>query len=207
MLEVREYNIDSVITFRKTNEEFGGLSNMASGFSLNINGIIIPSAEHLYQACRYPMNPEIQHKIISQRSPMTAKMISKKYYHLSRPDWDNVRIKVMRWVLEIKLSQNWSSFGQLLLRTGNLPIVEYSYKDKIWGAVKSQDNKLVGVNALGRLLMEARDKYVKPNIYLKCVEPIPISVFLLYNNEIETACDDLYRELDYRSKFLIPYKW
>lgn len=75
--------------FRKTTEPFGGLSNMASGYALYINEVIIPSSEHLYQSMRYPTNPEIQFgNYISQDNAMKAKMISNKYKsHYSRPDW------------------------------------------------------------------------------------------------------------------------
>lgn len=195
MHRYRLYHIDEVITFRKTNEEFGGLSNMASGYSLFINNIIIPSSEHLYQALRYPLFPDIQHEIISQDNAMKAKMISNKYKSkYSRPDWEDIQIKVMRWALEIKLSQNWDSFGDLLKRTANKDIVEFSHKDKIWGAVLN-NNVLEGVNALGRLLMELRSKYIHTNNRIYCVEPLNISAFLLYDFHIERICDEAYSDL------------
>jgi len=50
----RKYKKEEVITFRSTKESFGALSNMASGFSILVNDVIIPSSEALYQACRYP---------------------------------------------------------------------------------------------------------------------------------------------------------
>lgn len=71
-MNIRKYNSDEAIVFRKTTAPFGGLSNMASGFSLYINEIIVPSSEHLYQAMRYPTNPEIQFEIISQDNAMKA---------------------------------------------------------------------------------------------------------------------------------------
>lgn len=64
--------------FWKTADRFGSLSNMASGFPLLINGILIQSNEALYQAMRYPFHPEIQQEIIEQPSPMSAKMKAKK---------------------------------------------------------------------------------------------------------------------------------
>ena len=62
-MNIRNYNAKEAIVFRKTTEPFGGLSNMASGYALYINELIIPSSEHLYQAMRYPTNPEIQFEI------------------------------------------------------------------------------------------------------------------------------------------------
>src|SRR5690606_33373290 len=105
---MRLYNIAEVITFSKTNEAFGELSNMSSKFPLFVNDIVIPSSEALYQAMRYSLFPKAQNEIIVQASPMTAKMISKKYNQYSRQDWELIKLKVMRWVMEIKLSQHWS---------------------------------------------------------------------------------------------------
>ncbi|MFK7060257.1 NADAR family protein [Flavobacterium oreochromis] len=197
-MEFRNYNIHEVVTFRKTTEKFGGLSNMAAGYGVVVNNVIIPSAEHLYQAMRYPHYPQIQNEIISQVSPMTAKMISKKYYKYSRPDWDFVRIKIMRWVLEIKLSQNWDKFNELLLTTENKAIVEFTYKDKVWGAVQ-EGNHLVGINALGRLLMELREKYTLTNTKPLCVNPLEIQLFNLYSQPIDVVCNDILNKEIYYS--------
>jgi len=68
------YQRDECAIFLKTAERFGGLSNMAGGYALSINGIRIPTSEALYQACRFPDKPELQKIIIGQKSPMTAKM-------------------------------------------------------------------------------------------------------------------------------------
>ncbi len=191
MSQFRKYPIKESISFRKTNEVFGGLSNMSSGYSLNVNGIVIPTAEHLYQACRFPDYPEIQEAIILESSPMNAKAISRKYNHLTRADWENVRIKIMRWCLQIKLSQNWDKFSSLLIQTGDKNIVEYTQKDKLWGATLDGDF-YIGVNALGRLLMEVREDFVKKNVQPYCVEPLTIKLFMLFSEEIQVVCNDAY---------------
>lgn len=131
---------------------------MAGGFSIEVEGVRILSSEALYQAMRYSNNPDYQREIISQRSPMTAKMISKKYRPSTREDWEEVKIIIMRWCLRVKLIQNWNNFGGLLLNTSNKQIVEESVKDDFWGAKPSDINLLVGTNALGRLLMELREE-------------------------------------------------
>ena len=157
--DIRIYSIDNAITFKKTKEKYGGLSNMASGYPINLNNIRILTSEALYQSLRYPEYPEFQKEIILQRSPMTAKMISKKYLKMTRHDWDTSRISIMRWCLKIKLMQNWDKFGMLLLSTQDKRIVELSTKDKFWGAILNEEQgKIVGTNALGRLLMELREE-------------------------------------------------
>lgn len=195
----RTYNSSDVIAFKSTKEEFGGLSNMAPGFSLRVNDIIIPSAEALYQVCRFPLFPQIQEEIICQNSPMTAKMISRKYHGHTRQDWEEVKYDIMYWVLKVKLSQNYEKFYQLLKKTADSPIVELSSKDKDWAVVAEGNNTLRGKNALGRLLMQLRSEFVSDNNSIDCVAPLNINGFLLYGSEIETVCNP---EIEYENNFL-----
>jgi len=187
---LRTYVRGEVVVVYKTKEDFGGLSNMASGYPLQINGVRILTSEALYQACRFPHMPEVQREIIGQHSPMTAKMKSKPHRKDSRPDWDEVRYKVMRWCLRVKLSQNYEEFGRLLLATRNQPIVEQSRKDDYWGAKLAGEtgDTLIGQNVLGRLLMELREKLKEDaEGALKTVPPLGIPDFLLMGKPIETV--------------------
>lgn len=172
-VEAGIYDRSSCVTFRSTSEKFGGLSNMAPGFPLAVNGIHIRTSEALYQACRFPHMPDVQRMIFDEISPMTAKMKSKRYRKLSRPDWDEVgRLGIMRWCLRVKLAQNWDRFGGLLRATGAQDIVEESRKDVFWGAKLAHYDKLVGSNVLGRMLMELRDELLRgPCEGLRMVEP------------------------------------
>ncbi|HXI43680.1 MAG TPA: NADAR domain-containing protein, partial [Bryobacteraceae bacterium] len=189
--KTRAYRPEECIVFRRTNEDFGGLSNMAPGFPLEVNGVRIRSSEALYQACRFPDRPEIQRLIIQQTSPMTAKMKSKPYRESTRGDWDAVRVNVMRWCLRVKLAENWSTFKDLLLATGDRSIVEESRKDDFWGAKKADDGTLVGRNVLGRLLMELRQEIKGPNPeFLQRVEPLDIPQFLLFGKVIGSVRQD-----------------
>ena len=187
---LRTYVRGDVVVVYKTKEDFGGLSNMASGYPLQINGVRILTTEALYQACRFPHLTEVQREIIGQHSPMTAKMKSKPYRKDSRPDWDEVRYKVMRWCLRVKLAQNYTEFGRLLLATRDRPIVEQSRKDDYWGAKLADEvgDTLIGQNVLGRLLMELREK-LKDDAdgMLKMVSPLGIPNFLLLGKPIDTV--------------------
>jgi type I restriction enzyme S subunit len=187
--QVRTYDPAASVVFLKTNERFGGLSNMAPGFPLRVNGVRIRTAEALYQACRFPHLPDVQRKIIDEHSPMTAKMRSKPFRKDSRPDWDAVRVKIMRWCLRVKLAQNWGEFGRLLLATGDRPIVEQSRKDDFWGAKVADDGSLVGMNVLGRLLMELREQLKGDEAEsLRFIESLAISEFLLFGQPIKAIC-------------------
>ena len=206
----RAYLINEVCSFRKTREEFGGLSNMASGYPLKVNGITILSSEAIYQACRFPDFPEVQEKIILQKSPMSAKMVGKPHKEKTREDWDRVRIEVMYWCLRVKLAQNFMTFGQLLESTNGKPIVEISSKDQFWGTVKAKNSEhLIGINALGRLLMKLRQEYNSAKRFdLLCVEPVNISNFVLLGEPIRIVDErqTFLRNLESHWKLINSYK-
>ena len=157
--EPRRYDAATSAVFHKTREAYGGLSNMAAGFPLIVNGIDIRTSEALYQICRFPHIPEVQLEILAERSPMTAKMRSKPWRHETRADWMEVRVRIMRWTLRVKLVQNWESFSKVLFETGDRYIVEKKTKRAdFWGAQVQEDGSFYGKNVLGRLLMEIRDQ-------------------------------------------------
>lgn len=186
-VQTRTYARRESIVFRMTKERFGGLSNMASGFPLEVNGVRIWSSEALYQACRFPHLPAVQELIIRERSPMTAKMRSKPHRKDSRPDWEKINVTVMKWCLRVKLAQNWTTFGDLLLSTGEAPIVEESTRDKFWAAEPLDDGTLVGGNVLGRLLMELREEFRGTNKQLLTRVMAPnIANFLFLGKPIGT---------------------
>jgi len=176
--------VHRLLCFLRTREAFGGLSNMASGFPLSVNGVKIRTSEALYQACRFPHLPNVQRLIIEQNSPMTAKMKGKPYRKDSRPDWDRVRAKIMRWSLRVKLVQNYRAFSTLLLSTGDRPIVEESRKDDFWGAMPVDPDTLIGMNVLGRLLMELREEVRRLEAPLAEVPPLDIPDFSLLSRPI-----------------------
>ena len=151
------YDRDLAVVFKKTKEQFGGLSNMASGYPLLINDKQWRTTEALYQALRFPDRPDIQEEIRSKASPMAAKMSSKPHRQkLSRADWEEIRIDVMYWCLKVKLFQNSVKFSELLKSTGKFDIVEESKRDGFWGAIVTNSDSLKGKNVLGKLLMRLR---------------------------------------------------
>jgi ribA/ribD-fused uncharacterized protein len=193
---IRIYSAINSIIFKKNNDEFGDLSNMSMKFPLKVNDINILNTEAIYQACRFPHLIDLQKKIILERSPMKVKMISNANKKYSREDWDTVKLKIMKWCLNIKLAQNFISFGYVLDATRDLSIVENSSRDNYWGAIPNEDASLyVGQNALGRLLMQLRDEYRSANKYsLLIVQKPQIENFTLYGKEIG--------QIDNRSKFI-----
>lgn len=164
---------------------------MASGFSLCVSGVDVRSSEALYQLCRYPDLPEAQLEILRERSPMTAKMKSKKYRSQTRSDWLDVRVPIMKWCLRVKLVQNYESFSRVLEETGSKPIVEKKIKrEDFWGAKVQEDGSFVGRNVLGRLLMELREKVRAGEYDEKSIVPPPVSGMLILGRPIgETTAE------------------
>jgi ribA/ribD-fused uncharacterized protein len=183
------YKANECVVFRKTHEDFGGLSNMAGGYVIRVNEWNIWSSEHLYQMCRFPDFPAIQSEINATSNPMRAKMCSKKYRNdFTRKDWRDVQEDIMFWCLRMKLSANIEKFGALLKTTVGKMIVEDSHRDRFWGAVrnKKNPNELIGENRLGKLLVKLRNFYLNSNRkQIETVDIPAITNFKLYGDELK----------------------
>ena len=136
------------ISFKKVNEKWGDFSNM-SNLPVKVNGIIFKNTEMLYQVMRFTEYPEIQRELINQKSPMSVKMISKKYRKqgFTRKNWgdenvksinNNDRVKIMEWCLRLKLRDNFKEISALLLASKNLDIIEYAPRksDIFWELIQ-----------------------------------------------------------------------
>lgn len=176
------------VYFYKTKEKYGELSNMCSGFPLSVNGLKILTSEALYQSLKYPNNPEIQLNIIKQKSPMAAKMVQKPCKEFIRSDWDEVKVKVMHYCLQLKLFQNYDKFKIILESTKNMPIVEKSKKDAFWGAIEN-NGYFEGNNILGKLLVKLRDEYIHDKKIMYSVLPLQIKDFKLNGFDINEILD------------------
>jgi ribA/ribD-fused uncharacterized protein len=180
----QRYSRVGSVVFSKTKERYGGFSNMCGGYPLKVNGVEFRTSESLYQSCRYPDHPEVQRYVIDQTSPMMSKRVPNRS-ELTRNDWDEVRVEVMRWCLRVKLSQHLDQFGGILWITEKRPIVEESKKDDFWGSKPTEDGSLVGSNVLGKLLMELRDEFnTGDRNRLRRVQPLSIPNFRLMGEEI-----------------------
>jgi ribA/ribD-fused uncharacterized protein len=170
--------------FKKTHEQWGEFSNMASGFPIRINNHVLLSSEALYQALKFTDYPDIQKKIIAERSPMTAKMVAKPFKNMIRQDFENKKIIFMKWCVRAKLLNNYDKFSKILLASENRIIVEESRRDNFWGAKRSDNDKLIGINVLGRILIELREE-LKNNKSLEILGPIDVPDFYLYGEPIQ----------------------
>lgn len=161
---IHTYDLRESIAFSHPRRAWGKLSNFFSDYPLRINGAVLYTTEHLYQACRFPHLPDVQKAMLDNPSPLAAKMRAHKHLEESRPDWEEVRVPIMRWCVAVKLAQHRADFGALLLTTVNHPLVEVSRDDAFWGAVPDgpHSHSATGTNMLGKLLMEIRATLSSP---------------------------------------------
>lgn len=124
------------------------LSNFHEGHTVLYLGRYWPSSEHAYQAAK--TLDETERDAIAQcGSPGSAKRAGRRV--AKRPDWDEIKIDVMREVLRIKFTH--PDLRARLLATGDAELIEGNFhNDDFWGQCPLGH----GENWLGRLLMELR---------------------------------------------------
>jgi predicted NAD-dependent protein-ADP-ribosyltransferase YbiA (DUF1768 family) len=190
---------DTVVTFKKTNEKFGGFSNMSGDFPILVNGVRVRSTEHLYQALKFSDHPDVQRVILEEPSPMRAKWIAKskddakknKEGNLKkvRKDWNEIQVEAMDFCLRTKLIWHWVSFGKLIESTDGQEIFEIEAREvklPFWGVVPDGDG-FRGENTLGKLLMKLRDElFDSDNESLMVVTPPPHLGLMFLCEEIVT---------------------
>lgn len=114
------------------------------------------TGEHAYQAAK-AMTEEGHLKIGLASDPGQAKFIGNTC--TLRPDWQDIKVEVMRKVLAEKFSTDRDNMlSPRLLATGTSVLIEGTmWDDKVWGvAINREDAYIEGRNLLGVLLMERR---------------------------------------------------
>lgn len=114
------------------------------------------TGEHAFAAAK--ARTEAEHaKIATADSPGMAKAMGRRTR--LRPDWEDIKVDVMRRVLEAKFpSLESDDLTVALLATGNQVLIEgNTWGDRIWGVAYDSISEVVrGENLLGVLLMERR---------------------------------------------------
>ena len=122
-----------------------------------IDGEIWASTEHYFQAQKfvYPdgRNNEYVMSIRMARSPAEAARMGRDRSYPIRPDWENVKDKIMFKALAAKFTQ-YKHLYDLLMSTGDALIVEHTERDRYWGDGENGRGK----SMLGHLLMKLRDQ-------------------------------------------------
>jgi ribA/ribD-fused uncharacterized protein len=140
-------------------QDFYVLSNF-SAFTLQWKGHRFDTSEAAYHWEKFEPSGFMGSVIVSVRqmirtapSAHEAFKIAQTNKGLRRPDWDTVKVDIMRDILRAKVSQH-EYVSRKLLATGDRELVEDSWRDDYWGWGPNRD----GLNMLGKLWMEIRDE-------------------------------------------------
>lgn len=132
--------------------DFSGDYEFLSNFyevSVEYNGLTYVSTEAAFQAQKCITNEE--RIAFTKYSPDKSKRAGKRVN--LRPDWEDVKIRIMEEVLRAKFTQH-KDIAERLISTGDKILIEGNdWGDVFWGADSSTGE---GENHLGKLLMKIR---------------------------------------------------
>jgi ribA/ribD-fused uncharacterized protein len=151
VIEHHKLDTDAQVFFYE--QEFYVLSNF-SAFNLKMLGITFATSEHAYHwmKFRHPTGPGwVQNEIETAPSAHEAFKAAERLKRYRRPDWDDVKVEIMRDILRAKVDQH-EYVRRKLLETGDRELIEDSWRDDFWGWGPYRD----GRNVLGKLWMEVR---------------------------------------------------
>ena len=139
------------IRFYSKTPAYREFSNFAP-FGFEADGVYWSTVEHYFQAQKFPgaENTAYREKIRSAKSPKEAKALGRTRSIVIRSDWEEVKDRIMLAALRKKFAAR--ELRELLLTTGDRPLVEASPFDSYWGCGRSGTGK----NRLGALLMQVR---------------------------------------------------
>lgn len=159
------------ISFTKVSLPYGWLGNMAP-YPVTYNNREYKTTEALFQSLRFINHPEIVDEICEQKSPMSAKMVAKKYVDVLQQDGYQMLgqqdIENMKLCLLLKMEQH-PQLKEELLNTQNQVIIEDCSSRPhgsglFWGsAFKKEQGVWEGRNVLGVLWMELREELINAN--------------------------------------------
>jgi ribA/ribD-fused uncharacterized protein len=144
------HKLDTDTTVFFYEAEFYVLSNF-SAFRLNFADRWHDTSEHAYHWMKFTNDVRVQNAIAQSNSAHEAFKIAEHYRDLRRPDWDAVKVDVMRKILRAKAHQH-EYVRRKLLETGDRVLIEDSWRDSFWGWGADRH----GQNMLGQLWMELR---------------------------------------------------
>jgi ribA/ribD-fused uncharacterized protein len=154
-----------ILYYQRDRERFGFFSHFHHA-PVVLGGETWPTVEHYYQAQKSP-DPAYRQAIRAAVTPGRAKRLAapptaprrlsqqswfRRHGVAPRPDWDTVKLEIMRCADLAKFTQH-PDLAALLLATGDAELIEDSASDPYWGI--GPDGQ--GLNWAGRVLMEIRD--------------------------------------------------
>jgi ribA/ribD-fused uncharacterized protein len=135
-------------------DEYQFLSNFAY-CRIQIWGRTFTSTEAVYVACKAP--PEFREEVRDACATCKTGGEAKRYGRTIpvRSDWDEIKVPVMKAILEMKFSQPY--FKKRLLEVTEPIVEENHWHDNFWGdCICDKCKNVVGQNHLGKLLGEIK---------------------------------------------------
>jgi ribA/ribD-fused uncharacterized protein len=140
---------DSVLYFSTSHE---ALCNW-SAHKVRVWSLTFQTAEHAYQYRKFiDTDPAWARRIKRAKSPWEAKLLSRQRNHI-HPEWDNIRVKILREILAAKLAQH-EDIQELLYASRHKAIVDCTPGHPFWAT----DKRSNGANMRGKLWMSLRDE-------------------------------------------------
>jgi len=138
------------IEFNSKSASYSELSNFhLSPFMLE--GKMWPTVEHYFQAQKFPTNPDLQERICSANSALSAKRFGQTKTFAFRDDWETIKDAVMEKGIRAKFQQN-PELAAVLAGTGTAWLIEKAPRDSYWGSGPNG----CGKNKTGHIIMRVR---------------------------------------------------
>ena len=145
-------DLDAESTVKQFRGDYYFLSNFYKT-PVEYEGVTYPSAENAYQAAKCAR--EEDRKKFVDLSPAEAKRLGKQVE--LRPDWESVKVDVMRDVVSVKFDSNEVLRTKLIESDGMNLVEGNTWGDTYWGIDLASGE---GSNHLGEILMEKRSSLV-----------------------------------------------
>lgn len=117
--------------------------------TIYVDGRAYKTVEHAYQAHK-TLNEDSRDLIRRSSSPAEAKKLGRCVP--MRPDWDEVKVSLMRDFIRKKFENPF--LEPMLLQTGESQLIYgNTWNDRFWGVCRG-----AGENWLGKILMEVREE-------------------------------------------------
>jgi hypothetical protein len=138
------------IYFYGTRTQYGCFSNFSRhGFELD--GVWWSTSEYYFQAQKFAGTPHAD-QIREVKTPKEAARMGRDRSRPLRSDWERVKDDIMRKAV-LRKFETHADIREVLLSTGDAPIVENAPGDYYWGCGADGSGK----NMLGQILMEVRE--------------------------------------------------
>jgi ribA/ribD-fused uncharacterized protein len=123
-----------------------------SAFMLTWKGREYMTSEHAYHSEKFA-DDSLKEIVRAARSAHDSQKVSHELKDKYRPDWNDVKVGIMKEILHEKVKQH-PYILKKLLESGERELIEDSWRDDFWGWGPNKDGK----NMLGKLWMEVREE-------------------------------------------------